>query len=200
VSPTPRVASRFGIAGPAGFLAVSFTMAVVRPELIHAHGWASWPSIMATGGPPAALPQLLAFLWLGACYAVFASFALRPEIRSTAATGGFLAVAVGDALLAFPTDVAGGTSWHGALHLAGVLLVTSATLVGVVAVTIATRDRRTFRPWRGVAWVPVAAATIGLVAGFHDGWAKVVYVVGITAPVIVLARGVAAATTEARSG
>ena len=97
--------------------------------------------------------------------------------------------------------MAGGTSWHGALHLAGVFLVTSATLVGVVAVTIATRDRTTFRPWRGVAWVPVAAATIGLVAGFHDGWAKVVYVVGITrAVVIVLARGVAAATTEARSG
>jgi hypothetical protein len=200
VNLTPRLAARAGIAGPAGFLAVSFATVALRPEPVQQHGWASWPSIMATGGPPAALPQLLAFLWLGACYAVFATGALRPEIRSAAATGGFLAAAVGDVLLAFPTDVSGGTSWHGVLHLAGVFLVTLATLVAVVAVTVATRDRGTFRAWRMVAWVPLAAAAIGLIAGFHDGWAKVVYVVGITAPVIVLAGCVSVLATEARSG
>ncbi len=144
--------------------------------------------------------RLLAFLWLGACYAVFATRALRPEVGSAAATGGFLAAAPGDALLAFPTDVSRGTSWHGALHLVGVLLVTSATVVAVVAVTVATRDRSSFRAWRTVAWIPLAAATLGLLAGFHDGWAKVVYVVGITAPVIVLGGCVAAVATSEVSG
>ena len=202
---TPRGAARFGIAGPMGFLIVSFTMAAVRSELIRAHGWVSWPSVMATGGPPAALPQLLVFLWLGTCYAVFARWALRPVVGSPIVTGAVYVVALGDALLAFPTDTSGDATWHGTLHLTGVVVSTLALVVAVAAVTLATRHRPRFRPWRAVAWIPLLAAAVGLAGGFEVGWCKVAYVVGITAPIAVLAvcvsRGAADVTaTGARSG
>jgi hypothetical protein len=200
---TPRAAARLGIAGPAGFLIVSFAMAALRPALIHHHGWVSWPSVLATGGPPDALPQLLVFVWLGACYVVFARWGLRPVVGSAVATGAFYLVAAGDALLAFPTDTSGRASWHGTLHLAGVLVSTVGLVVAVVAITLATRGRPRFRAWRAVAWVPLLAALIGLLGGFETGWAKVAYVVGITAPVVVLALCVSRAgeaVTGARSG
>ena len=178
-----RRAAWGGIAGPVGFLALSFLMAALRPEIIRAQGWASWPSSMALGGPPVALVQIGTFLWLTLCYSVFALGALRPLFGWTAAAIGYLVIAVGDGLLAFPTDGPGtGTSWHGTLHLAGVIVVTVATLVAVAGVTIATRDRPWWKPWRTVAWIPFAATLIGMAAGFDHGWAKVTYVVGITAP------------------
>ena len=166
-----------------GFLALSFLMAALRPEIIRAHGWASWPSSMSLGGPPVSLVQIGTFLWLTLCYTVFALSALRPLFGWTAAALGYLVIAVGDGLLAFPTDGPGtGTSWHGTLHLAGVIVVTVATLVAVAGVTIATRDRPWWKPWRTVAWIPFAATLVGMAAGFDHGWAKVTYVVGITAP------------------
>jgi hypothetical protein len=177
-----------GIAGPVGFVLVGFTMAALRPDLIRVEGWASWPSSMALGGPPAAIPQILAFLWLGGCYAVFAVRALRPTLHSPVTTGGFLAIAGFDVLLAFPTDAAGaGVTWHGSLHLVGVLGATAATLVAAGASVLATRDRPEWRPWRFAAGVLFLAALLGLVAGFDLAWAKVVYVLGITLPVTVLA-------------
>lgn len=178
-----RRAAWGGIAGPVGFLALSFLMAALRPEIIRAQGWASWPSSMALGGAPVALVQIGTFLWLTLCYTVFALGALRPLFGWTAAAIGYLMIAVGDGLLAFPTDGPGaGTSWHGTLHLAGVIVVTVATLVAVAGVTIATRDRPWWTPWRTVAWIPFAATLVGMAAGFDHGWAKVTYVVGITAP------------------
>jgi hypothetical protein len=172
-----------GIAGPAGFLTLSFLMAVLRPEIVQAQGWASWPSSMSLGGPPAALVQIATFLWLTLCYSIFALGALRPLFGWGAAVVGYLTIALGDGLLAFPTDGPGvSTSWHGTLHLAGVIVVTIATLVAVAGVTIATRDLPRWRPWRGVAWIPFVATVVGMAAGFDHGWAKVVYVVGITAP------------------
>ncbi len=179
------------MAGPLGFLLVSFTMATLRPEAIRVQGWASWPSSMALGGPPAAIPQILAFLWLGACYAVFAWGALRPALGSRLTTGAFLAIAAFDVCLAFPTDAPGADpSWHGTLHLIGVLGATIATLVGAAASVRATRDRPGWRPWRAAAGILFAAAGVGLVAGFDEGWAKVLYVLGITLPVVVLALSV----------
>lgn len=179
-----------GIAGPIGFLGVSFGLAVVRSDVIHRQGWASWPSSMALGGWPG-VPQTLAFLWLAGAYVVFALRAMRPSLGertgSRPAWGGFLAIAFGDMLLASTTDAPGAeVSWHGTVHLVGVILVTIATLVAAGGLTLSTRDRATWRPWRAVAWVPFAAAMIGLVAGFDEGWAKVTYVVGITLPVIVV--------------
>jgi len=185
---TARRAALAGVAGPLGFLAVSFTMAVMRPELIRAQGWASWPSSMALGGA-AGVPQILAFLWLAACYPVFALGALRPVLGVPAAWGGFLGVAAGDVLLAFPTDAPGaGTSWHGTLHLAGVLVATAATVVAAVGVTAATWDRSRWRPWRRLGAPVVAAGVlIGLLGGFDQGWAKVAYVLGITLPIPMIA-------------
>ena len=179
-----------GIVGPIGFLAVSFVLAVLRSDVIHAEGWASWPSSMALGGWPG-IPQTLAFLWLAGSYPVFGLRALRPALGSApgslAAWGGFLAIATGDLFLSFTTDAAGaGVSWHGTLHLVGVLLVTVAMLIAAGGLTIATRDRALWRPWRFVAWIPFAAALIGLAAGFDRGWAKVLYVLGITLPVVVI--------------
>jgi len=180
-----RSAAAAGIAGPVGFLVMSFVLAALRPELIETQGWGSWPSSMALGGWRG-IPQILTFLWLGACYCVFALGALRPALRSRTAWAGFLAVAIGDVLLAFPTDPPGADqSWHGTLHLMGVLLATVATLVAVVGVTSATRERASWRPWRFVAPVPFAAALIGLTGGFDLGWAKVVYVIGVTLPAAV---------------
>ena len=189
----PRTVQRaavFGMVGPIGFLVVSFVLAAFRPDVIHAEGWASWPSSMALGGWPG-VPQTLAFLWLAGSYPVFGSRALRPALGaapgSLAAWGGFLAIATGDLFLSFTTDAAGaGVSWHGSLHLIGVLLVTVATLIAAGGLTLATRDRASWRPWRLVAWIPFAAALVGLVAGFDRGWAKVVYVLGITLPVAVI--------------
>ncbi len=60
--------------------------------------------------------------------------------------------------------------------------VTVATLVAVVGVTRATWSDARWLPWRLVAWIPFAAALVGLAAGFDEGWAKVSYVVGITLP------------------
>ncbi len=172
-----------GLAGPVGFLAASFAMAAIRPEIIRAQGWQSWPSSMSLGGPPEALVQIGAFLWLVGCYTVFALGSLRPAFGWGMAAIGYLAIAVGDALLAFPTDGPGaGLTWHGALHLAGVVWATIATLVAVTGVTLSTRADPRWRPWRQVAWVPLAATLIGVTAGFDQGWAKIAYVVGITLP------------------
>ena len=172
-----------GVAGPVGFLAISFAAAAARSDIIRAHGWASWPSSMALGGPPAALAQIAAFLWLTVCYVVFGVWSLRPAFGWGMAAIGYLAVAFGDALLAFPTDGPGaGPTWHGGVHLAGVIWVTLATLVAVTGLTRSTWGDRRWRPWRSVAWIPFAAAALGLAAGFDQGWAKVVYVVGITLP------------------
>jgi hypothetical protein len=179
-----------GIVGPIGFLSVSFGLAILRSDVISRQGWASWPSSMALGGWPG-VPQTLAFLWLAGVYVVFALRALRPalgeRIGSRPAWCGFLAIAFGDMLLASTTDAPGADlSWHGTVHLLGVILVTIATLAAAGGLTLSTRDRATWRPWRAVAWVPFAAAMVGLVAGFDQGWAKVTYVVGITLPVIVV--------------
>jgi hypothetical protein len=168
---------------------VSFVMAELRSDVIRAEGWASWPSSMALGGWPG-VPQTLAFLLLAGCYGTFGLRALRPALGtapgSHAAWGGFLAIATGDLFLSFTTDAAGaGVSWHGSLHLVGVLLVTIATLFAAGGLTLATLDRASWRSWRLVAWIPFASALIGLVAGFDQGWAKVVYVFGITMPVAV---------------
>ena len=179
-----------GAIGPVGFLVVSFAMALLRPEVIRDQGWASWPSSMAVGDP-AGVGQIMAFLWLAGCYTAFALGALRPALGDPLATGGFLAIATGDVLLAFTTDGPGaGRTWHGVLHLAGVTIATVATLVATVGVTRATRDRADWRLWRSVAWVPFAAAAVGSLslAGIADlGWVKVTYVLGITLPAAVVA-------------
>jgi len=188
-SPAARIRrnAMAGAMGPVGFLFVSFAMALVRPEVIRAQGWASWPSSMAVGDP-AGVGQIMAFLWLSGCYTVFALGALRPALGDGLATGGFLAIAVGDAMLAFTADGPGAArSWHGILHLAGVTIATVATLVATVGVTRATRDRADWRAWRLVAWVPFAAAALGLFSVVDQGWAKVVYVLGITLPAAVAA-------------
>jgi hypothetical protein len=170
------------------FLVVAFTMAIVRPELIRAQGWKSWPSVMATGGPPGALPQLGAFFWLASCYVVFALGAVRPVLRAPVVTASFLAIALGDLLLVFPTDVPNvQPTWHGSLHLAGVIVATVATVIGTGASLIHLRGRPGWTGWR---WATVAiflGTLAGLVGGFSNGPSKVIYVVAITAPVPVLA-------------
>jgi hypothetical protein len=182
-----RRATLIGGAGPVGFLAIAFAMAAVRPELIRAQGWASWPSSMATGGPPGSIPQTFAFLWLGSCYLVFAVGALRPVLRAPMVTWGFVAIACGDLLLAFTTDVPDvRPTWHGSVHLIAVLLATAATVVATAASLVAVRGRPGWRPWRIAAGFIFAAALIGLVGGFDQGWAKVTYVLGITLPVLAL--------------
>ncbi len=95
---------------------------------------------MALGGA-AGLPMIAAFLWLGGCYAAFALGALRPAAISSVAVAGYLVTATGDVLLAFPTDAPGQpASWHGALHLAGVIVATAGTLI--VAGGLLRGDRR----------------------------------------------------------
>jgi hypothetical protein len=182
-----RRAALIGGSGPVGFLLIAFLMAALRPELIQAQGWASWPSSMATGGPPASIPQTLAFLWLGGCYLVFSFGALRPVLRAPAVTWGFAAIACGDILLSFATDVPDvHPTWHGGVHLVGVLLATAATVFATAASLVAVRGRPGWRPWRIASGFIFAAALIGLVGGFDQGWAKVTYVLGITLPVLAL--------------
>ena len=183
-----RNAALAGIAGPAVFLAVAFAGAILRSDVIRAQGWASWPSSMALGGR-AGLPQIAGFLALAACYPIFALGAVRPALGDRLAWGGFLGIALGDLLLAAPTDAAGrDLTWHGASHLVGVFVATVASLVAAVGVTRATLGDPTWRPWRLVGGPAIAVATaVGAVAGFEHGWAKVVYVLGITLPVPLVA-------------
>ncbi len=204
-----RRAAVAGVAGPVGFLCAAFLLSALRHDVIVAQGWASWPSSMALGGPPG-IPMIATFLWLTTCYTIFALGALRPALGRRAAWMGFLGIAAGDLLLSFPTDAPDtGTTWHGTLHLAGVLLATVATLVAATGVTLATRGRPSWSVWRWTAPVPFAAALLGLAAGFDTGWAKVVYTVGITAPAAMVgwcvmregrAGGAREPVTGARSG
>jgi hypothetical protein len=183
-----RTACVAGIAGPIGFLTAAFLLSILRRDVIVVQGWKSWPSSMALGGPPG-IPMICTFLWLGACYAAFALGALRPALGSRLAWIGLLAVAAGDVLLAFPTDAPDtGTTWHGSLHLAGVLLTTVATLVAAAGVTLATLHRPGWRVWRRTLPMPFLAAAIGAAAGFDTGWGKMIYVIGITLPAAVVAR------------
>ncbi len=184
-----RRAALVGGAGPVVFLVVSFSMAALRPELVRAQGWASWPSNMATGGPPASIPQTLAFVWLGSCYLVFALGALRPVLRSPWVTWAFVLIACGDLLLAFTTDVPDvRPTWHGSVHLAGVVLATAATVVATAASLVVVHGRPGWRSWRIASAIIFVSALIGLIGGFDRGWAKVAYVLGITLPVLVLVR------------
>ena len=175
-----------GAAGPIGFVAMCLVLAAVRHDVIVRQGWASWPSSMALGGAPG-VPMIATFLWLGGCYAVFALGALRPGAVSSLAVGGYLVTAGGDALLAFPTDAPGATtSWHGVLHLAGVVVATIGTLIVATGLLWATGGRGAWRPLRPAVAVLVVATVAGIAAGFDAGWAKVLYVVGITLPAAVV--------------
>jgi hypothetical protein len=183
-----RTAALAGIAGPVTFLAVAFGGALVRSDVIRAQGWASWPSSMALGGLPG-IPQIAAFLALAVCYPIFALGAVRPALRDALAWGGFLGIAFGDALLAAPTDAAGQpVTWHGSTHLVGVLVATAASVIAAAGVTRATLGDPSWKIWRWVGAPAVVLATVvGAVAGFESGWAKVVYVLGITLPVPLVA-------------
>lgn len=193
-----RVGILAGVVGPLGFLLICFSMAALRSDLIRAQGWSSWPSSMALGGLPG-VPQEAAFLLLAVCYPIFAARALRPGLASRATWMGFIAVATGDVLLTFPTDYSGaGTSWHGAVHYTGVLVVTVATLTAAAGVTVATRRQPAWRAWRLLgAPAVLVAAIVGLIAG-GSGWGKLVYVLGITMPVPLIA--MLLARQEARTG
>lgn len=181
-----RVAVRAGAAGPVGFLLVAFVLAAVRGDVIESYGWVSWPSSMALGGVPG-LPMIVAFVWLGGCYAVFALGALRPSGISPPAVAGYLVTATGDLLLAFPTDATGDpTSWHGSLHLVGVIVATAGTLIVGTALLVATRGRTAWRALRPAVAMLTVAAFVGIAGGFDEAWAKIVYVVGITAPAAVV--------------
>lgn len=181
-----RAALWAGAAGPIGFLLVTPLLAVVRHDVIEGQGWVSWPSSMALGGAPG-VPMIATFLWLGGCYLVFALGALRPAAVSMLAVGGYVVTASGDALLAFPTDASGEpTSWHGTLHVAGVVVATAGTLIVSAGLLRATGGRGAWRALRPAAAVLVAATVIGIAGGFEEAWAKVAYVVGITAPAVVV--------------
>ena len=177
-----------GIVGPTVFLVVAFAGALLRSDLIRAQGWTSWPSSMSLGGR-AGIPQIAAFVGLAVSYPIFALGAVRPALGDRLAWGGFLGIAVGDALLAAPTDAAGrALTWHGATHLVGVFVATAASLLAAVGVTRATLGDPTWKAWRLVGAPSIAVATVvGAVAGFDHGWAKVVYVLGITLPVPLVA-------------
>ena len=133
------------------------------------------------------MPMIATFLWLGGCYVAFSLGALRPAAISSLAVAGYLVTASGDALLAFPTDAPG--------------------LGDVVARVAAPRGRgrrdgghpdrggRAARrdpgpaAWRRFGPRPPCSSSppsIGVAAGFDEGWAKVVYVVGITLPAAVV--------------
>ena len=171
-----------GAAGPIGFLVVSSLLALVRHDVIERQGWVSWPSSMALGGAPG-VPMIATFLWLGGCYLVFAVGALRPAAVSGLAVAGYIVTAGGDALLAFPTDAPGEpTSWHGALHVAGVLVANAGTIVVSAGLLRATGGHGSWRALRPTAAVIFAATAVGVGGGFDVAWAKTVYVVGITLP------------------
>lgn len=181
-----RVALWAGAAGPVGFLTMAFVLAGMRQDVIEDGGWVSWPSSLALGGL-AGVPMIAAFLWLGGCYAVFALGALRPAAVSTLAVTGYLITAGGDTLLAFPTDAPGTpTSWHGMLHVTGVVVATVGTLVAAYGLLRATRGRVAWRPLRPAVAVLAGATLVGLAGGFEEPWAKVAYVVGITLPAAVV--------------
>lgn len=188
VPSSARRAAFAGIAPPIAFLAVSFLMAALRPDLIREGGWVGWPSSMALGGA-AGIPQISAFLMLAACYPVFALGALRPVVASGVVWRAFLVVASGDVLLAFPTDPVGADiSWHGAVHLVGVLVVTLATIAAGVAVTLVTRRRASWRVWRLLGAPAVGLVAVLSVAGAAErGWEKVAYILCVTLPVPLLA-------------
>ncbi|MEX1264482.1 MAG: hypothetical protein WEE66_11235 [Actinomycetota bacterium] len=181
-----RVALWAGAAGPIGFLLITPLLAIARHDVIEQQGWVSWPSSMALGGAPG-VPMIATFLWLGGCYLVFALGALRPAAVSTLAVAGYVVSAGGDALLAFPTDASGEpTSWHGMLHVAGVLVATAGPLIVSAGLLRATGGRRAWRALRPAAAVLIAATIVGLAGGFDQAWAKIVYVVGITLPAAVV--------------
>jgi hypothetical protein len=186
-----RVGVVLGTAGPCLFLLIAFTMAFLRRDVIQAAGWASWPSSMAIGGW-SGTPQILAFLTLACCYPVFAWWSLRPIVGHGAAVA-FTAIALGELFLACPTDARDqAVSWHGVMHLIGVFIVTIATAVAAAHITVATRHRPEWRPWRYVGAPSVAiGVAVGAFAGFHTGWAKVFFVLAITLPIPLLARLVA---------
>lgn len=181
-----RVALWAGAAGPIGFLLITPLLAIARHDVIEQQGWVSWPSSMALGGVPG-VPMIATFLWLGGCYLVFAFGALRPAAVSTVAVAGYVVSAGGDALLAFPTDASGEpTSWHGMLHVAGVIVATIGPLIVSAGLLRATGGRRAWGALRPAAAVLVTAAIVGLAGGFDQAWAKIVYVVGITLPAAVV--------------
>lgn len=181
-----RVALWAGAAGPIGFLLITPLLALARYDVIEQQGWVSWPSSMALGGAPG-VPMIATFLWLGGCYLVFALGALRPAAVSAVAVAGYVVSASGDALLAFPTDASGEpTSWHGMLHVAGVLVATAGPLVVSAGLLRATGGVGAWRALRPAAAVLIAAAIVGLAGGFDQAWAKIVYVVGITLPAAVV--------------
>lgn len=199
MSPEPaarvRVGAAAGVAGPCLFLSIAFAMAVARADVIRAQGWASWPSSMAIGGWVGSA-QIAAFLILAACYPVFAWWALRPTLGRGAVA--FTVLALGELFLAFPTDARGqGASWHGIMHLIGVFVVTGATAVASVQITRVAWKLPGWRSWRWVGAPSVAVGVVvGVVGGFHTGWAKVFFVLAITLPIPLLAGVVA---REARS-
>jgi len=175
-----------GAAGPLGFVVVSLALAGLRSDVIERQGWVSWPSSLSLGGAAGA-PMIAAFLWLGACYAVFAIGALRPAAVSSIAVAGYLVTSGGDALLALPTDAPGvPTTWHGALHAVGIVVATAGTLVVSIALLWATGGRAAWRPLRPAIAMVVVSGVVGLAAAFGVPWAKVVYVVGITLPAAVV--------------
>lgn len=181
-----RIALWSGAAGPIGFVVLSFALALARHDVIERQGWVSWPSSMALGGV-SGMPMIAAFLWLGGCYATFSLGALRPAAVSSLAVAGYLVTATGDALLALPTDAPGSaTTWHGAAHLAGVVIATAGTVIVAAGLVGATGGRGPWRPLRPAVAVIVAATGIGVAAGFDEAWAKTIYVVGITLPAAVV--------------
>jgi hypothetical protein len=185
-SRTHRAALMAGVVGPVGFLVVAFLLAWTRPDVIERQGWVSWPSSLALGGLVGA-PMIAAFLWLGGCYAVFALGALRPAGISGVAVAGYLVTATGDLMLAAPTDAPSAPiSWHGAVHLLGVLVATGGTLVVALGLLRATVGDADWRPLRPAVATLFAAAVVGIAAGFEQGWAKLLYVVGITLPAAVV--------------
>ena len=72
------------------------------------------------------------------------------------------------------------------LHVTGVVVATVGTLVAAYGLLRATRGRRAWRPLRPAVAVLAGATLVGVAGGFDEGWAKVVYVVGITLPAAVV--------------
>ncbi len=114
---------------------------------------------------------------------------------------GYLVTASGDLLLAFPTDAVGRpVSWHGALHVTGVVVATVGTLLVSAGLLAATRGRVAWRALRPAAAVLAVATVVGIAGGFDVAWAKVVYVVGITLPAAVVPWCLRRAARDRRAG